>query len=517
MDDDDGDDRARRAEGRGREEEESEEEIEETADEKRLRLAKSYLDKLRAEEAEAGGDSDEDEDEDEDARNMDSHDRLANRLKNEAMHKSGRVRREIARRVAAPTFGDEDEASDDDDDRAGTVWRGHRLSVTGLALTADDTTAYSVSKEGGIVRWDVETGARTKFPRAPPATVDPTKGGGGPMAPPRCGAAALLCCAVAQERHLLCTAGADKRIHVWDTRSMAHVQELASHRGAVTSLALRDGTGQLFSGSADRTLKVWSLDDMAYVDTLFGHQSEVMCVAPQRRERVVTVGRDRTCRFWKVAEDSQLIFRPSPGAGQLESCAFVTPDTWVTGSDDGTVALWSTTKKRAVMSWEGVHGFGGGARDIGGRDGGDVAPSASPHGVAAPKFFEPREVADAIARRVAAQEMCGVSGWSANAPAGVSNAGRWVNAVAVGKGTDLCATGAGDGAIRLWRASEDPGRQLAPAACLPARGFVNALAVASSGRFVLAGMGQEPRGGRWARDAHAKNGLLMHRLKLSSG
>jgi ribosomal RNA-processing protein 9 len=346
MDDDDGDGRARRAEGRGRgrEEEESEEEIEETADEKRLRLAKSYLDKLRAEEAEAGGDSDEDDEDEEDARNMDSHDRLANRLKNEAMHKSGRVRREIARRVVAPTFGDEDEASedDDDDDRAGTVWRGHRLSVTGLALTADDATAYSVSKEGGIVRWDVETGARTKFPRAPPAVVDPTKGGGGPMAPPRCGAAALLCCAVAQERHLLCTAGADKRIHVWDTRSMKHVQELASHRGAVTSLAIRDGTGQLFSGSADRTLKVWSLDDMAYVDTLFGHQSEVMCVAPQRRERVVTVGRDRTCRFWKVAEDSQLIFRPAPGAGQLESCAFVTPDTWVTGSDDGTVSLWST-------------------------------------------------------------------------------------------------------------------------------------------------------------------------------
>jgi ribosomal RNA-processing protein 9 len=524
MDDDDGDGRARRAEGRGRgrEEEESEEEIEETADEKRLRLAKSYLDKLRAEEAEAGGDSDEDDEDEEDARNMDSHDRLANRLKNEAMHKSGRVRREIARRVVAPTFGDEDEASedDDDDDRAGTVWRGHRLSVTGLALTADDATAYSVSKEGGIVRWDVETGARTKFPRAPPAVVDPTKGGGGPMAPPRCGAAALLCCAVAQERHLLCTAGADKRIHVWDTRSMKHVQELASHRGAVTSLAIRDGTGQLFSGSADRTLKVWSLDDMAYVDTLFGHQSEVMCVAPQRRERVVTVGRDRTCRFWKVAEDSQLIFRPAPGAGQLESCAFVTPDTWVTGSDDGTVSLWSTTKKRAVMSWEGVHGFGGGMSTNKPTDENEPRDDAenekSAHGVVAPKFFEPREVSDAVARRVAAQEMCGVGSGSANAPAGVSNAGRWVNAVAVGKGTDLCASGAGDGAIRLWHLSDDPGRQLAPLGCLPARGFVNALAVASSGRFVLAGMGQEPRGGRWARDAHAKNGLLMHRLKLSA-
>ena len=430
---------------------------------------------------------------------MDSHDRLANRLKSEAMHRTGRVRREIAHRLVAPSLDGEDdeEDSDDEDDRAGTVWRGHRLSVTGLTLTVDDTTVYSVSKEGGIVRWDVETGAKTKYPRTPNVVVDPAKGGGGPMAPPRCGAAGLLCCAVAQDRNLLCTAGADKRVHVWDTRTMKHVQEFASHRGAVTSLAVREDTGQLFSVSEDRTLKVWSLDDMAYVDTLFGHQSEVVGVAPQRRERVVTVGRDRTCRFWKVAEDSQLIFRPSPGAGQLESCAFTSPDTWITGSDDGTVSLWSTTKKRAVISWNHVHGFGG--------------QGGAPHGIVAPKFFDEDDVARCATSRARAQALCGVSAETNNAPEGVSNAGRWVNAVATSRGADLCASGSGDGAIRLWRASDEPGRQLAPLWCLPARGFVNALAVASSGRFVLAGMGQEPRGGRWARDAHAKNGLLMHR------
>ena len=496
MDDDD-DDRGR---GAAASESESDEEAKETADEKRLRLAKSYLDKLRAEEAEAA--TDEDEDDEDNLRNMDSHDRLANRLKSEAMHRTGRVRREIAHRLVAPSLDGEDdeEDSDDEDDRAGTVWRGHRLSVTGLALTMDDTTVYSVSKEGGIVRWDVETGAKTKYPRTPNVVVDPAKGGGGPMAPPRCGAAGLLCCAVAQDRNLLCTAGADKRVHVWDTRTMKHVQEFASHRGAVTSLAVREDTGQLFSVSEDRTLKVWSLDDMAYVDTLFGHQSEVVGVAPQRRERVVTVGRDRTCRFWKVAEDSQLIFRPSPGAGHLESCAFTSPDTWITGSDDGTVSLWSTTKKRAVISWNHVHGFGG--------------QGGAPHGIVAPKFFDKDDVARCATSRARAQALCGVSAETNNAPEGVSNAGRWVNAVATSRGADLCASGSGDGAIRLWRVSDEPGRQLAPLWCLPARGFVNALAVASSGRFVLAGMGQEPRGGRWARDAHAKNGLLMHRLKL---
>ncbi len=34
-----------------------------------------------------------------------------------------------------------------------------RLPVTALALTADDTTAYSVSKDGSIVSMDVESGA----------------------------------------------------------------------------------------------------------------------------------------------------------------------------------------------------------------------------------------------------------------------------------------------------------------------------------------------------------------------
>ena len=191
-------------------------------------------------------------------------------------------------------------------------------------------------------------------------------------------------------------------MHVWDTRSQKHVQELASHRGAVTSLAIREGTGQLFSVSEDRTLKVWSLDDMAYVDTLFGHQSDVACVAGQRRERVVTVGRDRTCRFWKVAEDSQLIFRPAPGDGALESCAFASNDTWITGSDDGTVALWSTTKKRAVMSWKGIHGFGGaavrGREDAGAEEDSDAgaeedAKEDAKGGIRAPKFFDEGEVA----------------------------------------------------------------------------------------------------------------------------
>jgi ribosomal RNA-processing protein 9 len=77
------------------------------------------------------------------------------------------------------------------------------------------------------------------------------------------------------------------------------------------------------------------------------------------------------------------------------------------------------------------------------------------------------------------------------------------------------ASGAGDGWIRMWGV-EDGGnghRVLQPVGNLPARGFVNGLAIAKSGRFVVAAMGQEPRLGRWVRDKAAKNGVLFHPLK----
>ena len=446
----------------------------ETAQEKRVRLAKAYLERLREEQA--AEDTDEDDGEEE-RKNLDSHTRLAARLMEDAQRKSGHQRASIADRTTATRA-------------PARLWRGHKRAVTGVALAEDDRTAYSVSKDGSIFGWDIETEKRTKFPRTPEAVVDPTQGGGGPQAPPKCGAHVVSCCAVSGERNLLVTGGADKRVHVWDTRSMTHITAFAGHRGAITGLGFRHGTGQLFSCAEDRTVKVWSLDDMAYVDTLFGHQDRCIGLDTQRRERLVTVGADRSTRFWKVPEDSQLVLRPPEGGGPAESCAFTAHDHWITGSQDGTVAIWNTQRKRAAQTWENVHGF----REI-----------------VAPKGFSDADADRAMAQRDAAQAACGMS---ASDDGGVGEMASWVSAVHVAKGTDLAASGAGDGAMRLWKTSHE-GEPLVPLDCVPARGFVNSIQVASSGRFILAGMGQEPRLGRWGRDAGARNGVQLHQLSLA--
>jgi hypothetical protein len=78
------------------------------------------------------------------------------------------------------------------------------------------------------------------------------------------------------------------------------------------SLAFRAQTRTLFSGSLDRTLRLHSLaaGAMGFTEALFGHQDGVQALDALRAETAVSVGgRDRTARFWKVPDESQLVFR----------------------------------------------------------------------------------------------------------------------------------------------------------------------------------------------------------------
>lgn len=55
---------------------------------------------------------------------------------------------------------------------------------------------------------------------------------------------------------------------------------------------------------------------MGYIETLFGHQASVLSMDSLLRETAVSVGgRDKTVRFWKVPEESQLVFRGGGKSG----------------------------------------------------------------------------------------------------------------------------------------------------------------------------------------------------------
>jgi ribosomal RNA-processing protein 9 len=118
----------------------------------------------------------------------------------------------------------------------------------------------------------------------------------------------------------------------WNTRlgralndiSHGWVQGFTGHKDLVSGVTFREGSSQLFSASFDRSIKLWSVDDRAYMDSLFGHQSEVTALDVLARERCISSGADRTCRLWKIPEETQLIFRASSLTTDCVRWAFAT-------------------------------------------------------------------------------------------------------------------------------------------------------------------------------------------------
>ena len=257
----------------------------------------------------------------------------------------------------------------------------------------------------------------------------------------------ILTVAASEDGRFVVTGGRDRRIVVWNAADLKPLRMFTQHRDAVTGLAFRRGTNQLYSASKDRTIKLWSLDELAYVETLFGHQDDVVDIAALAQERCISVGaRDRTARLWKVADETQLVFRGGGGAfrerkrggrdkaaevkghgpsvshaeGSMDRIALIDEEAFVTGSDNGSICLWNLHKKKPVFTIPVAHGL-------------DPAPLAT----------------DSWAEADPARE----------APCGPRP--RWITALATVPHSDLVLSGSWDGYVRVWRVAADK-RSLEP-------------------------------------------------------
>ncbi|XP_012680297.2 U3 small nucleolar RNA-interacting protein 2 isoform X2 [Clupea harengus] len=396
-------------------------EIEETAQEKKLRLAKGYLDQLREEDEKR---------EEDDAFESDL---VAGRLQEDVLEQRGKLQRLIANDLVPP------EASEI------RLLRGHKLPVICLVITPDDKQIFSAAKDCSIIKWDVESGKKLhKIAGGRKGTEDRHVGH----------TAHVLCMAISSDGKYLATGDMNKLIMIWEAATCKHVYKFTGHRGPVSGLAFRRGTHDLYSASHDRSIKVWNVDENAYVETLFGHQDVITGLDCLSRERCVTAGgRDRTVRVWKIAEESQLVFHGHESS--IDCIQLINEEHMVTGGDDGSVSIWSVNRKKPLTTVKRAHGMRGD-----------------------PGLEQP----------------C------------------WVSSVAALLNSDTVASGSHNSNVQLWKCGQGF-RGLEPLFNIPMAGFVNSLKFANSGKFLVAGVGQEHRLGRWWRVKEAKNGLYIIPLK----
>ncbi|NWZ01725.1 U3IP2 protein, partial [Loxia curvirostra] len=327
------------------------------------------------------------------------------------------------------------------------VLRGHHLPVTCLVISPDDRFIFSASKDGSLIKckWEVDSGKRLcVVPGGKKGTEERHMGH----------ASQVLCMAISSDGKYLATGDRNKLIMIWDAATCKRLHIFTGHRDAVSGLSFRKGTHQLYSASHDRCVKVWDVAENAYVETLFGHQDIITGLDSLSRECCVTAGgRDGTVRLWKIPEESQLVF--SGHQGSIDCIQLINEEHMVSGADDGSLALWGLTKKKPLALARQAHGEQG---------------------------------------TEGLQQPC------------------WISAVAALRNSDLLATGSHSGSVKLWKCGEGF-RKLEHLLDIPLVGFVNSLKFSAAGDFLVAGIGQEHRLGRWWRIKEAKNSICIIPLK----
>lgn len=283
----------------------------ETTQEKKIRLAKTYLKQIEEEEKRRLEENADDD------TTLNSGDIVSKRLKEDYLKQTGKYKTFVADKYTGADL----------ENISVLKCRDHKRSVTCLCVSSNDTYVYSGSKDGGIVKWSLQEKMRLSSVPHVKQNHEKVKGH----------SRIILGIALSSDDQFLAVADESKDVQIWNPEDLQHVNTLKGHLNAVTGVTFKRNSHVLYSCSKDRSVRVWSLDEMAFVETLFGHQNAIMSIDALAKERALTAGgMDKTIRVWKITEESQLIFN---GSGNIDTVCFINDDHFMSGGDDGFVLL----------------------------------------------------------------------------------------------------------------------------------------------------------------------------------
>ena len=96
----------------------------------------------------------------------------------------------------------------------------------------------------------------------------------------------------------LVSGGEDDRINVWDSDSLRKIVTLESQHGGVWDVAVSGNT--IASAGMDGVIRLWSATNFTLVDELRGHDDFIWSVASLGLDRIVSVSRDGSVRWWSA-------------------------------------------------------------------------------------------------------------------------------------------------------------------------------------------------------------------------
>ncbi|EHM99737.1 Rrp9p [Saccharomyces cerevisiae x Saccharomyces kudriavzevii VIN7] len=325
----------------------------------------------------------------------------------------------------------------------------------------------------------------------------------------------ILTVAASPDGKYVVTGGRDRKLIIWSTESLSPVKVIPTkdRRGEVLSLAFRKNSDQLYASCADFKIRTYSINQFSQLEILYGHHDIVEDVSALTMERCVTVGaRDKTAMLWKIPDETRLTFRggdepqkllrrwmkenakegedgkvayPDESEAPLFFCegsidvvSMVDDSHFITGSDNGSICLWSLAKKKPIFTERIAHG---------------ILPEPSSNDISGETDEELRK------RQLQGKKLLQPF---------------WITSLYAIPYSDVFISGSWNGFLKVWKTSENlrSFELLGEISC--AKGVVTKIQVVESGKHgkekfrILASVAKEHRLGRWIANAPgARNGI----------
>jgi serine/threonine protein kinase len=187
----------------------------------------------------------------------------------------------------------------------GSYRRSH-AAISAVSFAGDQSRFVAASLDHVIALWD------TRSSSAPLFTYEGHAG-------------TIEALAYSSRGALVVSAGADRRIRLWDGGSTDPLRVYRGHRSGVTVLAFSPD-GRLFaSGGADGSIRIWSAGSHKLQRSFTGHRGPVrdLAFAPSG-EQLASVGDDGVLRIWDFRR-ARLLRSHSQGGSGLSAVSYA-PD-----------------------------------------------------------------------------------------------------------------------------------------------------------------------------------------------
>jgi WD40 repeat protein len=254
------------------------------------------------------------------------------------------------------------------------LFRGHADQIQDLAVSADGSLIASASRDHSMRLWDWNSGNQlARVDGSVPLTQVAISSDGrhvaahGWMHPltllldTKAGRvrelvsdAGVATISFSPDGRLLASAGTDGVLRLWDTNT-GMCTPLSGHVGLINSVAFDPKGRFVVSAGADRSVRIWSLVDASAPRVLTGHAQEVVAVSTSADgDLIASASNDLTVRLWSAQSGASRLLGVMHGPPT--TVAFSHDGAFVVSAElDSSIYLWNV-KTLAGRVLTGHHG-----------------------------------------------------------------------------------------------------------------------------------------------------------------